>query len=393
MHDWYTLLIRNTGLLVAYRWLAWAGAAIVLIIDAVPTTLPNITLLSLIALLNLGLTLARTSYTPLIRSKPLYLLGDGILALLIVFCSGSELLPFYPYALAALITPALLFGWRTALLATSIFISVDLLLIWLGTWLSGSPLPPLLLRIQLPIAFSALWVLVQHYLLRPPDPYAPLPKPNVTRFTSLSRPPFVESPLERRKRWSESLTPTLLEKPRLQPAVQTEPEAPRSALPLSRPQMSDLRQAMHASIATEANFDVALHRLMEHFNRHTTVTLTLNHIGPAQPLRPVQQRTLLRLATEALVNVDQHANAHAALLTLSFAGDAVTVTIEDDGVGLLDGTYMRPGMHALRALDYCFAELGGTLSVGENAHGGVVVHARLPLTPAEPPPTLPPHTA
>lgn len=393
MHDWYTLLIRNTGLLVAYRWLAWAGAAIVLVIGAAPATLSNITLLSLIALLNLGLTFARTSYTPLIRSQPLYLLGDGILALLIVCFSGGELLPFYPYALAALITPALLFGWRTALFATSIFISVDLLLIWLGTWLSGPPLPPLIPRLQLPIAFSTLWVLVQHYLLSPPDPYAPLPKPNVASLTSLPRPLFVAPPLERRKRWGEPLAPTLLENPRLQPAVQTESKVPRPVLLPLRPEMSDLRQTMHASIATEANFDAALHRLTEHFNRHTTVTLTLNHSGTAQPLRPVQQRTLLRLATEALVNIDQHANAHAALLTLSFVSDAVTITIEDDGVGLLDGTYMRPGMHALRALDYCFAELDGTLSVSENAHGGVVVHARLPLTSAEPPPTLPPHTA
>lgn len=36
MHDWYTLLIRNTGLLVAYRWLAWAGAVILLSIGAAP---------------------------------------------------------------------------------------------------------------------------------------------------------------------------------------------------------------------------------------------------------------------------------------------------------------------------------------------------------------------
>ncbi len=393
MHDWYTLLIRNTGLLVAYRWLAWAGAVSTLSIGAAPPTLTNLILLSLIALLNLGLTFARTSYTPLIRAQPLYLLGDGLLALLIVFFSGSELLPFYPYALAALITPALLFGWRTAILATGIFVSVDLLLIWASTLLSGADFPPLIPRIQLPIAFSALWVLVQHYLLSPPNPYAPLPKPNVASFTSLPRPPVVAPPIERRKRWGEPLAPTLLEKPRLQPAIQTESEAACPALLPSRPEMSDLRQTMHASIATETCFDTALHRLMEHFNRHTTVTLTLNHIGPAQPLRPVQQRTLLRLATEALVNIDQHANAHAAILTLSFVGDAVTVTIEDDGVGLLDGTYMRPGMHALRALDYCFAELDGTLSVSEKTHGGVVVHARLPLTPAEPPPTLPLHTA
>jgi signal transduction histidine kinase len=101
--------------------------------------------------------------------------------------------------------------------------------------------------------------------------------------------------------------------------------------------------------------------------------------GDARTLHPAQHSVLLRVANEALLNVQQHARAHTATLSLTYERNLVTLAIHDDGVGLLDGTYERPGLHALRAVRYRLAELEGQLAVFEDEDGGVTVRATIPL--------------
>ncbi|MFN3372105.1 MAG: ATP-binding protein, partial [Chloroflexus sp.] len=60
---------------------------------------------------------------------------------------------------------------------------------------------------------------------------------------------------------------------------------------------------------------------------------------------------------------------------------SATLQVEDDGVGLLDGTYERPHLHALRALRYRVAEFDGQLAVFEGEQGGLTVRVTLPLEP------------
>jgi signal transduction histidine kinase len=88
---------------------------------------------------------------------------------------------------------------------------------------------------------------------------------------------------------------------------------------------------------------------------------------------------LVRLTQEALLNVQQHAHAASAVCTLRYDATSVVLLLQDDGVGLLDGTYERPGLHALRAMHYRLAELGGRLDVFETEGGGVTVRASMPL--------------
>jgi hypothetical protein len=107
-----------------------------------------------------------------------------------------------------------------------------------------------------------------------------------------------------------------------------------------------------------------------------TVRLVLEGSGHVSYARSL---TLVKLAREALHNVRQHAQAHTATMTLAYAPGRVELSVRDDGVGLLDGTYERPGLHALRALHYRLAEMDGRLDVFEPHDGGLVVRGSLPL--------------
>jgi Signal transduction histidine kinase len=88
---------------------------------------------------------------------------------------------------------------------------------------------------------------------------------------------------------------------------------------------------------------------------------------------------LIRAAQEALSNVRRHAHASSCEVWLRVDEQAATLQIQDDGVGLLDGTYERPHLHALRALRYRVAELDGQLAVFEGERGGLIVRVTLPL--------------
>jgi signal transduction histidine kinase len=131
--------------------------------------------------------------------------------------------------------------------------------------------------------------------------------------------------------------------------------------------------------AENLTFTAAIDQLAMSFGRQGGVETRVTSMGVIRPLTNVQHGMLLRVAQEALLNVSQHAHAHTVLMTIMFEPSAVTLGIHDDGVGLLDGTYERPGMHALRAIRYRLSELDGQLAVFESESGGVTVRATLPL--------------
>ncbi len=82
-----------------------------------------------------------------------------------------------------------------------------------------------------------------------------------------------------------------------------------------------------------------------------------------------------RIVQEALTNVVRHAQARACTVCLTL-GDALIVTIRDDGVGLPPGGRAGVGLTSMRERT---AELGGTCQIESVPGQGARIHARLPL--------------
>jgi signal transduction histidine kinase len=77
---------------------------------------------------------------------------------------------------------------------------------------------------------------------------------------------------------------------------------------------------------------------------------------------------------ESLTNVDRHANAHAATVTVDRRRDDVIVEVTDDG----DGGADTANGSGLRGLADRVEGLGGTLRVWSPAGGGTRIRAELP---------------
>nr|WP_063775109.1 sensor histidine kinase [Streptacidiphilus anmyonensis] len=110
--------------------------------------------------------------------------------------------------------------------------------------------------------------------------------------------------------------------------------------------------------------------------------------GEPYPLAVETEVALLRLTQEALANVQRHARAERAAVTLAYLDDQVTLDVFDDGVGFAPeapaggaggaGSADRPrfGLHGMRER---IAELGGTLTIESAPGEGTAVAAAIPL--------------
>jgi signal transduction histidine kinase len=91
--------------------------------------------------------------------------------------------------------------------------------------------------------------------------------------------------------------------------------------------------------------------------------------------------TAYRVVQEALTNVIKHAGARRAEVDVAMDGDAVVVTVTDDGrPGAKSGAPAVPGGgHGLAGMRERVSLLGGSLEAGPRPGGGFAVRARLPV--------------
>jgi glucose-6-phosphate-specific signal transduction histidine kinase len=366
-----------------YRWAGLLVGGLAGVVPAFvggPFNVRMLWLLALAAVLCLLATAVAKPYVQLAQRRPQLLSLDLVLSVALLWASDGALIPLFPFATGSLVLPAMLFGWRGALAAAGAFTLLDqaTLLNVGGSLLHGVTLPHLS-RFLLPPGLALLCFGLLHF-------WHYVNKERITTTSSVPPLPFASVSSLRDSDGLAAVkrlaTPTgQTERNRDEPA----PEVPvlrrfaASYAPVGQ-RAPDLPQVVHdQGVRTGVDLTTALGHMATNFKHTHGIDVQLTTLGPKQPLATAYHSVLLRLAQEALSNVQHHAHAQAALLSLRFEPKSVTLTVQDDGVGLLDGTYERPGVHALRAMRYRLAELDGQLDVFEGESGGVTVRGTLPL--------------
>jgi signal transduction histidine kinase len=109
--------------------------------------------------------------------------------------------------------------------------------------------------------------------------------------------------------------------------------------------------------------------------RHAGLEVEVSVAGEPRELPGGADLTAFRLIQEALTNVLKHAGTSRCRAALIYAGDAVTITVTDEGRG---GHGVRAG-HGLTGMRERVAMYGGTFRAGPLPRRGFCVEARLPL--------------
>ncbi|MGX5697601.1 sensor histidine kinase [Agromyces soli] len=160
----------------------------------------------------------------------------------------------------------------------------------------------------------------------------------------------------------------------------------KTALEEVRSVLGVLREG-EAPLAPQAEL-AQLPRLVAEFRVPGLDCVLVDRLDGQVPARP-SQFAAYRIAQEALTNVARHARASRVEVELARDGDALVVTIDDDGSGLPpaaeeaatgaialgDGLNARRGLLGMRERADL---LGGSIDFGDSPLGGARVRARLP---------------
>lgn len=123
----------------------------------------------------------------------------------------------------------------------------------------------------------------------------------------------------------------------------------------------------------------AIAQITEEFSRKHDVSVRFSHDVGAEPAVEVSA-VVFQIAKEALTNVAKHAKAGAVELVVRSDREAVSVVVDDDGVGLPESGASRIGHLGLDTMRLRTRKLGGWARVGSSPLSGTRVEAWLPLS-------------
>jgi signal transduction histidine kinase len=164
----------------------------------------------------------------------------------------------------------------------------------------------------------------------------------------------------------------------------------------ARRRVDEAIDALHAVIRDVRNFifglrpvllesgDLAdgLRQLTTELERNGGVVVSVDVVDPGHRIASLPIETVvefLAISREALSNVARHAVATTCRVTLELRGDRLRLSIEDDGVGIQDGTGVERGHHGLANMRARAEALGGTFDVsssGPAAGTRIIVNVR-----------------
>lgn len=361
------------------RWIVWGATLLWLLAQGLFDATQLWALLAAL-LVNVIATRFAQPYLRIVRRNPAILMIDIVYGVALVLFSGGWDSAFLLCAISSLVLPALMYGWRGGVMAGLTFVSVDLA----ALWAAGAPPADRILAGEVSGMTLALTMIVPPLFGALVHPVVEMARDYVEhRRTPSRRPP--ERPDVRPRRSSSPDTPSVPwegggSRSIIRDASEPSPVAQATRIRTAEHGADELRRLLFAPLATtDVELGAAIDILASRFSQHTGIAVRVTQLGRARQVRYAQRQLLVRLAQEALLNVQQHAHASSVSVTLRYDSSSVVLMIQDDGIGLLDGTYDRPGWRTLRTMQYRLAEHDGRLDVFELDGGGVTVRASLPL--------------
>lgn len=125
--------------------------------------------------------------------------------------------------------------------------------------------------------------------------------------------------------------------------------------------------------------DKALRRYCDIIGRTGELTIQYDSWGEPVALPPAFELSVYRIVQELLNNIIKHANATEAIIQLGFQEGLLSVTVEDNGVGLPPDIDPSDPKSNLAFLKSRVAAINGSIDVTSEPGEGVSVHIEFEL--------------
>lgn len=143
----------------------------------------------------------------------------------------------------------------------------------------------------------------------------------------------------------------------------------------------DVMTDLHHPVLDDYGLEAALASHLDEFQSRYGIHVDFEQSDPPLPrLSPSLEITLLRIAQEALFNIVKHAHASQVTLFLRQAGGQITLTVQDNGIGIQSLQEAdRSGSRGLKIMRERAEAFGGTLRVTSTPGQGTKIEAVIPF--------------
>ncbi len=150
-------------------------------------------------------------------------------------------------------------------------------------------------------------------------------------------------------------------------------EQARATLADARRAIDDLRQS------SLDDLDSALRLEISRFTNATGIPCHY-HADQTPPLPDSIKETLVRAAAEALTNIANHAQAHNAAVEVTMKDQSLSVTIQDDGQGF-DAASIPSGHYGILGIKERVRLVNGSFEIQSENGKGTTLRINIPLSP------------
>jgi signal transduction histidine kinase len=398
--------------LFAIRWGAWAIALVLVAFGDLPDQ--NTHHEPLLLWLTAFQVLAATLYVPILRPRVRKAIGrhwgpnddvivlglvDVAAVLAVLYFSGGWRTPYYHYAVASLMVPAFLLGWRrTGLLLAGFFAAYFAVLATAGQgtdgpWLhedrsslAGILITPLLVAVVVRYLSS---------LTRRLSEQREQARRALEENVRLQKEREELAALEERSRIAreihdgiaqsiymlslnlEKAADVASEDQKLGPRLKGLVALAKEALLEVRHYIFDLKPLLSG----DAGLTSTIQGQIREFSTVSGLPVKLRVEGEEWRVPIAVGSSLYRIAQEALANVYRHADASAIDVHLTFCSDSVSLEIRDNGRGFAVDS-VRPASSGGRGLGNMYqrtSEVGGQLNVTSVPGKGTTVRVTVPM--------------
>jgi ligand-binding sensor domain-containing protein/signal transduction histidine kinase len=157
----------------------------------------------------------------------------------------------------------------------------------------------------------------------------------------------------------------------------------KSALDLAKSSLDDARYSvwnLSPPIQDQKNLLESLSSMARQLAHGRVGELDIHSSGTAWSMRPEANHHVVLVAQEAISNAIQHGSAQTVVVDLTFAADALCLTVSDDGVGFVpDGAGQKPRRgYGMRNMHHRADRLGAVLIVESEVGKGTSISLRVP---------------
>jgi len=146
-----------------------------------------------------------------------------------------------------------------------------------------------------------------------------------------------------------------------------------------RQAVSEVRDALY-DLRTEVSEQVGLRVVLDDFVQRVRARSGLAvklRLEGDERLPLTHERELLRIAQEAVTNVERHAEASSVIVSLRLRPEEASLEVTDDGRGFVKGSAGRPDSYGLVGMRERADAIGAVLEIDTAPGRGTTIRCRL----------------